>query len=75
MLYKHNEVLQLAYKLVRTAAMSEEQLALAKHGLNELIEKVEAAGSSTTDDQVKTQNPDVSQMEPGPAHIYGEYIY
>ena len=46
-LYKHNECLQLAYKLLRVCSKSEERLEIAKYGLNELIEKAEAVDSTT----------------------------
>lgn len=70
--YKHNEVLQLALKLVRTSSKSDEQRSRAKEGLIDLIEQVDAMGSSTAGDEGPTQDPDINGYEPDPVHLYGD---
>lgn len=64
-LYQQNEVLQLSMKVARTSTKSEEQRAFAKQSLLELIEKLEAMGCSTPDDDEGGNTcPDIKKLEP-----------
>jgi hypothetical protein len=57
---------------VRVCSKSSEQIAIGKHGLIELIDQVEAAGSSTTNDG---ESPNVDQFEPDYAHIFEDNTF
>jgi hypothetical protein len=72
LVYQHSQLLQLAFKLVRVCSKSSKQIAIGKHGLIELIDQVEAAGSSTANDG---ESPNVDQFEPDYAHIFEDNIF
>ena len=64
--YKHNEILQLAFRLVRSSSKSDEQRTRAKVGLLELIDQVEAMGCSIAgSDEEEDEIPD----QIGRAHV------
>lgn len=66
-LHQQNELLQIALKIVRIGGKSDDQHVTAKAGLLEVLNRVEAVGSSTTaddDDGDACTPPDINQFEP-----------
>lgn len=65
-LHQQNELLQIALKVVRTGGKSDDQDVTAKAGLLEVLNRVEAVGSSTAaDDDDDACTPlDMNQFEP-----------
>ena len=69
--YKHNKILQLAFRLVRSSSKSDEQRTRAKVGLLELIDQVEAMDCSTAgSDEEEDEIPDFSQFEPNLQNLF-----
>jgi hypothetical protein len=63
-LYQQNELLQLAMKIVRTTTKSDEHHSTAKECLQGVLEKIEAMGTSTADNDDEANPPDVNELDP-----------
>jgi hypothetical protein len=72
LVYQRGQLLQLDFKLVRVFSKSSEQIAIEKHGRIDLIDQVEAAGSSSANDG---ESPTVDQFEPDYAHIFEDNTF